>query len=737
MKYTGISISFFTSSRILILTLISLFYGGLSFAQDRTDEIKQIKQNYKKMILASGNPDASLVNELWLIPKETVFSDQMVVELMERYKIGEDRVRFLLGGIQEDGSWSDIDYANKNRSGWQPKVHVERILELIKVYYTQDSPYYQSKEIEDKIHLTLKFWFDKKLVSLNWWHNQIGVPKVLGAGFILFEDKLTPDEKKQAIGVMKNSKFGMTGQNKVWLAGNVLVRALLEDDIELVKASRDTIFSEIRADRKEGIKPDNSFHQHGAQQQFGNYGAAYISSMNFWIQILNGTSMQLDQPRLDILSQLINEGYARILWKGYMDINALGRQFFHQVQRHKAFTVGFVAEGLEKNDLKNKDGYRKLLDANFFNTSVTPQQLGLYHFWMSDQTVYRQPKWMASVKMSSRRVIGGESGNGDNLKGYYLADGATYIYVDGDEYNNAYVCWDWRKVPGITSYETNTPLKELTWGSYHNQSDFVGSVTNEVTGITVMDFKRDRLSAKKSWVFTEDFLLCLGTGIQSDSNCIVTTSVDQRIKKGDMYILEKNDWKKTDKATLVNNKDNRIFNGSTGYIIMQPANGEASVTQRTGSWNEIMTVYPKDFIEQKDIFSLYLNHGYKPENGSYQYVILPASTMKEVKDFKTDDIRVINNTASSQAVFIKSKNIFYIAMYIAGEIRLDKDINLKTSDPGLFLIRNKGNKMLNVTVCDPTQKLNNMVIEVNGNTHAIVLPQGDEKGTSVGIDIAI
>lgn len=41
---------------------------------------------------------------------------------------------------------------------------------------------------------------------------------------------------------------------------------------------------------------------------------------------------------------------------------------------------------------------------------------------------------MASIKMASDRIIGTEMMNGDNMKGYYMADGATYIYKDGKEY---------------------------------------------------------------------------------------------------------------------------------------------------------------------------------------------------------------------------------------------------------------------------------------------------------------
>lgn len=81
--------------------------------------------------------------------------------------------------------------------------------------------------------------------------------------------------------MMQNAKFGMTGQNKVWLAGNVLIRALLQNDEALVKKARDIIVSEIVLGQKEGIKSDWSFHQHGPQQQFGNYGLSFVSGMSF------------------------------------------------------------------------------------------------------------------------------------------------------------------------------------------------------------------------------------------------------------------------------------------------------------------------------------------------------------------------------------------------------------------------------------------------------------------------
>lgn len=43
-------------------------------------------------------------------------------------------------------------------------------------------------------------------------------------------------------------------------------------------------------------------------------------------------------------------------------------------------------------------------------------------------------------KMASNKVIGTETLNGDNMKGFYSADGATYVYTDGHEYLDIFLC---------------------------------------------------------------------------------------------------------------------------------------------------------------------------------------------------------------------------------------------------------------------------------------------------------
>lgn len=78
------------------------------------------------------------------------------------------------------------------------------------------------------------------------------------------------------------SRIGKTGQNRVWLAGNVIYKALLGGNEAELESARNVIASEIYLTMKEGIQPDYSYHLHGPQLQFGNYGLAYALNMTYW-----------------------------------------------------------------------------------------------------------------------------------------------------------------------------------------------------------------------------------------------------------------------------------------------------------------------------------------------------------------------------------------------------------------------------------------------------------------------
>lgn len=652
--------------RFTLFLIVLLSFSVFTKASEK-DELQKIKENYIRSLVMFNEEPADLIARLAAIPPETEISDQVVAELHQRYPFNVEKITSYIQAMQPDGSWSDINYEDKMRSGWEPKRHAERVLEMTKFYCSKQTSYYQSTWVEEAIHKALNFWFTTKPVSLNWWQNQIGAPKTLGGAFILFEDKLSAAQKEAAIEVMSNAKFGMTGQNKVWLAGNVMIRGLLQNNFSLVKEARDIIASEIVTGQEEGIKEDWSFHQHGPQQQFGNYGLAFISGMSFFSGIFKGTSLSFNEDQLNILHSLLEEGYSWIIWNGYMDISSLDRQLYHNAQLHKALTVAF---------------------SSFPHGKLGPapcRRRWHKHFYKSDYTVHRSPQWMATIKMASNRVIGTELVNEDNLKGYYVADGATYFYIRGDEYLNDFPFWDWRKVPGITAFEDTAPMPRVKKNQNRNETDFVGGVTDGRLGLTVMELNRDGLHAMKSWIFTDHYVLCLGNGIQSDSTLAVTTAIDQRGKRSDLFYLNGEKWETVEGEKQFNAKNRRFFHDNTGYILLDKTPCIAQSEKRSGQWHDFMQMYrPK--MEEKEMVSLHLNHGVKPANGRYRYIVLPATNKEKTSKFDISSIQIIKDDQTTQAVFIPEENTLFVVAYVPVTLKLKSGFRFEAKDRGLYLV---------------------------------------------------
>ena len=709
--------------------LLFSFVAVPLFAQTPQQELERLQQNYIQSFISNDDRTASLVELLSGIQPETEISDQVVVELHQRYPFNVEKITGYMETIREDGSWPDINYNDQKRSGWSVKEHADRVLELAKLYRAEEGDCHWGPKLESVIHLALGYWFREKPVCKNWWYNQIGVPKTLGPAFLLMKEQLNPEEKEAAIEVMENAKFGMTGQNKVWLAGNVLMRGLLQDDFELVKAARDTIVSEITTGMQEGIKSDWSFHQHGPQQQFGNYGLAFLTEMSSYSGLFAGTVFALNKEQQGILNSFLLNGYRWIVWKGYMDVNALDRQLFHSGQIHKAFSLAFATNALMRGS--SAEDIRQMNE--FLKDNYAPERkgsafIGHKHFWDSDQTVHRSSTWMASVKMASDRVIGTELVNEDNLKGFYMGDGALYTYCRGDEYLNIFPFWDWRKIPGITAYESEAPVPAFfNYGAHvRNKTAFVGGVTDGETGMTAMVLDRDGLQAHKSWIFTRDYVLCLGAGIRSDSILAVTTSVDQRVKRGDLLRYADGNWLPVQGKYVSSPEEQRFFHDNTGYILLQPSACVVISEKRSGRWCDFMGSYAPKTVEG-EIVSLYIDHG-REDNADYQYLILPASTAEKTAAFAVQDIRVIRNDTSIQAV--AAGNCFYVTAYEPQVVNLQKDLQVDLQTPGIYMFRLHNGNWL-IEAADPTHKQHSLSLKMNGKDVKIVFPPCHEPGKSI------
>ncbi len=634
--------------------------------------VDSILVNYEHMLLVSDIYDrnTSYTKEINQLPEDEEFSDRCIVELYQRQTVTAENIARILSTLQPNGAWSDINYQDKTRSGWKVKEHAERLLPMCRYYrvLTDEKKSQEAKSLLSRITQALQYWVDANPISPNWWHNEVGVPKTLGNALVLVWDELPTTLQSRIMKVLfeQHVRFGMTGQNKVWKAGNMLIRALLSNDKAMLTKARNTIASEITTGQKEGIQRDWSFCQHGQQQQLGNYGLAFVSTMSFYDELFQHTSLAFSDEQRSILRNLIDKGYGWTLWKKHFDVNCLNRQLFRNVATNKYQIIQLTSRSLKGTEAAVPTGNK--------------------YFPSSDMTIQRTEHWMASIKMASNRVIGCEQLNGDNLQGYYTADGATYVYTTGNEYDNIFPLWDWRKIPGITCYQSDKPVpNERARIDRGNKSDFVGGLSDGSLGITAMQLNRNKLQAKKFWAFTDDLMVCLETEIKTDSLPVATT-IEQ------CNATPESKWLECGK--------NRYLLHDKGYLILDDNKPIYNIKEKTGDWHQIMSTYKPRTIKGH-VATMYINHG-MTHQGTYQYAIVPHVTKKTLKRFDSDRIKVFANNSKLQLVQV-DKTLF-AAVYANGEqFTIKNGQTIKFPYSGLYLLKKVKKEWEPIKFYNPTQ----------------------------------
>ena len=666
-------------------------------------------------------------------PKDLAQLHQNAISFFLDQAINFEEVKKLLDDMQSDGSWENIDYSSKERGAWEPRQHLTNLLNIAVAYHTSNTPFHEQKEVSQKIHSSLNYWLENDFLCPNWWYPVIGVPMVLNPIMLLMEDELSEEQMELGLVILNKCEIGKTGQNKVWQSGNVLLTSLLTKDIEMVNKASASIQEELVVSLHEGVQPDWSYHQHGPQLQFGNYGLSYVGDMIKWIRILRDTPYRFDESKVYILRNYLLKGQQWVIWKDKMDISACGRQLFVNSPESKANSLRQFMESMKILDTDHE---------NFYQLASQHESLqGSKHFWRSDFQIKRNDDYYFSVKMCSERVIGAESCNSENIKGYYMGDGATFLYQSGEEYTNIFPFLDWKKIPGTTTHQDDQPLPVLTCRGYRIESDFVGGVSDGNNGIAVLDYKRDGLSAKKSWFMLDGFIVCLGKGISSKENWNVTTNINQTYLKGPV-LTHDGLSKKSMEETELTERLSWVWHNNTGYIFPNEANVSIEAKEVEGSWNWVAKRYPDDVMKSQ-LFRIWIDHGLNPSSKSYQYMICPNADQSLMSEISRDLPYSIINTQDRQEVVSRDNSMAGIVFYQKGKSDLLGGISV--DQPCILLIRQVEDRVL-LSAADPTQKLKELNFSIqdhlfgeNANTSNgetiinIRLPENGNAGKTVSL----
>ncbi|MFD0895413.1 hypothetical protein KBB96_20245 [Luteolibacter ambystomatis] len=612
--------------------------------------------------------------------------------------------------LKPDGSWADVDYGGKARSGWQPAEHVARLRAMVGSVAKNEG---NRAETLAAVHRAFAFWIKSDLQCPNWWYNNIGMPKELAACGILLGKDLLPEEKRFLTEVlMPRSKIAMTGQNRQWLAGNTLMFGLLKRDEAVVGEAAAVIWNEVQVVEKEGIQPDASYHQHGPQQQFGNYGLAFAVEIGRWATMLGGTPWALPPAKLEAYRLFLLDGVAWVCWRGVMDVGACGRQFQPGSPVSKASSVARAMECAAGFDRDHAAAYLAAAKRN--QPGAANDLTGNRFFWRSDGMVQRNAEWSATLKMSSNRVIGSEIVNDENLSGYHLGDGMLLFYRSGSEYQDIFPVWDWQKLPGTTCAQNELPRSNRSSVA----RDFIGGISDGRSGMAVMDYARDGASAHKAWFFNDSTVVCLGAAIQGDTKEKVVTTLDQCLVQGPVKAQREGKTAPLSPGTVSGIE--WVEHGTFRYSLLEKSPVVMTAGPAAGNWSRIYRNpnTPKADVT-KPVFCLTIDHGAQPKDARYAYAVSPAGEAARAK--------VLVNTADLQAVQL-SPDLTGIIFWKAGVFTTASGAPITVDQPCVALLDATKREL---RVADPTQKLATVHVTLGSGIKTVVFPTGGQAGTAV------
>ncbi|HMF70388.1 MAG TPA: polysaccharide lyase family 8 super-sandwich domain-containing protein [Flavitalea sp.] len=659
------------------------------------------------------------------------------------------KVAELIKTLKDDGTWPGINYVDVSRTGFEHRIHLENMLTLSRAIKKKGSPSFNDPVAKRTLSTALDYWLKNDFRCDNWWWNEMGTPQLMINILLLMDTDLTERQKTEGLKIAGRANleaFGARpGGDLLPIAGMLGKQALFMRNGELFERVIKAMSSEIKITTGRGIKPDLSFH-HRTDNVISTltYGTNFANSFAYWAVKIAGTKYNLPQDAIKLLIDYFLDGICKSMVYGiYPDPGAQNRD----MTRMNALE----AEGTElPENLRKSSGYRaKELEEiiKLRRGLARPSLVFNRFFWHSSYLVHQRANYFASVRMHSTRGNNMEEPhNEEGLKNHHFGDGSNFISRRGNEYYNIYPVWDWQKIPGTTVLQNkDVPgWKEL---AKKGLSEFSGGATNGRYGAVAIDLisVHDPLRAKKAWFFFDKEYVCLGAGISTGSDLPVYTTLNQCLLKNDVLVSDGSGKSILKKGDHHLDNVSWVLHDSVGYLFPSPVTLEMINREVAGNWRQINhQAWATTDPVKKNVFSLWLDHGKKTQNGTYEYVVVPATGAKGLDDYlKNAGIRVLSNSGSLQAVTNMKLNITQLVFYEAGSVTVD-GLGISAEQPCIVVINGNKNGVKQITVSDPTEKLEKIVLRVNvkfskgewdevkkESRIEVTLPQGGMAGSSV------
>jgi chondroitin AC lyase len=238
----------------------------------------------------------------------------------------------------------------------------------------------------------------------------------------------------------------------------------------------------------------------------------------------------------------------------------------------------------------------------------------------------------------------------------------------------------------------------------------------------------------------------MGTDIRAEKSMPVITSVNQCFSSGDITLKEgkaKSALKEEERTGNIS----WIWHDRFGYVFPTAAKVTVRNAEQSGSWSEINNSQSRETTSSK-VFSAWINHD--ADHKSYEYIIVPSASPAKLEKWNAKNpFTLITNTTDMQAAYNRSTGIYAIALYRPGTLTISGKLYIGADKPCIMLYKaEKGNKF-RVTVADPTQKLDKIILLVSARVSgegvaihektseiSVNLPSGDDAGKSVSVELS-
>ncbi len=629
----------------------------------------------------------------------------------------------------KDGKFSDIQYPppDINVDDVQPLYeHFTRII-AIENYIIQVEP--NNIKYINMVVDGINHYASCKYQTSNWWEGQIGLARQAAISAML----IAPVSKKNALAAIflpyiknnSNTDQKKTGANRsdiayvqiMWsLAG--WKNTLSSEYIQYLMAASTTLSSLcMPVDRYgkedgEGICVDYSFSQHNpkngdkycAQLYACSYGTVLFSSVFTAMKVLTGSFM-LNHNAMDGMINALIQGLGWYAYANMVDFHPQGR----------AISRGNMTSYAWRNWVKEikphaSDEQLEILNElyiRFANKDETKNNyfIGGKAHWVNDYLAYFAKGFCFWSKVVSTRTVGSESGNGENIKGYYIGCGSHFITTQGDEYLKIQPLWNWQQIPGTTTEQIPSfKWPNIDWGGNNwGSHDFAGVISDKKVGISSMILTREKVqNARKTTFGLPDRMICMGSCIDTSlSKNKVVTTVEQNFFDGKAIVsyLNKPDEIITDVCYITSESISGIKHRGMYYDFsaIPRQSITLNISLNTGSWSEINTKGSTKPVKGK-VFTISINHK-KSHLESYFYTVsIPSENSKSKYTISNNDNYHLVSENDGSAV--------YSTVYAVDEpikFSLMNNIYICPLTATSFIARTDGKKVT-ITTADISQK---------------------------------